>query len=937
MLDLSAFEIEESTRTVSPADLGEVTLTSYLAVHGRPKEHDQPLPVQFGVSEAAAHAFGILAMPNPDALGQNLNPLAEQPFQELLLGERGRQFLSQTEAVDTPEFEWAAEPTRLDTREVELMGTATTAESYHSIATDGDDSRTILAILARVENEGDVVLVGEFLWRATPAEPLEERQECTDERCQLSGDTLERIGEQFNTGTPHVTTCPEWTNDPGAPISACSGVSEVPDTGPVAKMGITDVRVVQYVEDTQVVGTGSPVRVFHEEPDPDLVRGDNSAVVFEFDTLEHLDEMGTPLELVVFSGNPGSGSRYEREGTISFSQYELRRIKNGADTVAVLHDISAFAQLSDTSTRSSGNPVFDLENGDVRVAPAVDSKDTSDAWATLNVPSDSIRDVKPLKVGVIALRDDPTNPLKPRVNLAPGDRYGTANGTVRDRMRSFRSLIEYLQRAYPGDVVGYLHTDSHFPGRADEGNIRGEMGKVQNTLDNIATGGAFSGPSFPSGGTLDLDGRDRSTIVNDIKQHGFDITVAIVPAVAAQNPNAGSYFAYHGEPDWSGVAFGPGQAVVVNGASSGGTDTAISSVGAQEVGHFFQDDYLGPTYQNQPDHPMAQRRDPPDPLHKMVNGLPLDKDHARDQNSSHDGVSDDDPDEPGVLSVGYDLADGFETLQHYENPDGNFEAQDPGETHSCGQDTGCQTVPRDTVGRVPSYMSYTGRDDRVWTDARVHQQLIESGASGWDTGLFGSGDATYMLSASGSVDDDGGVQYDSVTAFEGYRRYVNDESNPVTVTLEDPNGEALVSAQVPVSVPPTHGTGEQSGGRGPDTLLPFEPDGVRVRTEYDGQTTTMNPIVRSVRDAVRRVPEQGFSSGLEPGRASVDEALSDVAAAMDRGEYDRAATLMDEQVRTRIRENVREYDAALDQRTPAAMDDLVDRMVERLDAAGGSG
>jgi hypothetical protein len=39
--------------------------------------------------------------------------------------------------------------------------------------------------------------------------------------------------------------------------------------------------------------------------------------------------------------------------------------------------------------------------------------------------------------------------------------------------------------------------------------------------------------------------------------------------------------------------------------------------------------------------------------------------------------------------------------------------------------------------------------------------------------------------------------------------------------------------------------------------------------------------------------------------------------------------------RTRSQETVRKYDTALEQRTPAALTDLVDEMVERLEAAGG--
>jgi len=925
---LTDSRVEELTRTVSPADIGEISLTSYLAVHGRTKAHDQQIPAQFDVPEGGAHSLGILAMPAPGALGQDLNPLAEQPLGELLTGDRGRRFLSQSDAVETPEFEWTSGPTQVGTTEVEFLRSAASTESYVGVATEGEDSRTVLATMARVENEGDVVLVGELLWRQTPLEPLDKQEDCADDLCQLSESALGDVLGRFEAGAPYVSSCPELARQTGGNIDQLCSSSGVPDTGPRPKFSITNARLVQHVENTQVQGTGSPPQVFHEEPDPDLVRGENTAVLFEFDTLENLDQMVSPLQLVVFSGNSGSGGQYEREGVLELSDTQLKRIKGGADTAAVLHDVSTDDSIS------TENPVFDLETGDVKIRPALDPLvDTAGASATITTPSDDIRDVEPLKIGFIPVRDTPTSPASPFSNLSPGDRYGTATGTPRAPLRSFESATEYLQRAYPGDVVAYLHTVQPFPGRADEDDaIRDEMAKVKTRLNNIATGTLFQQSNFPNGGTLRLDGRNRSRMVQEIRNSGFDATVAIVPAVASNNPNSGGYFPYHNKSGWVGVAFGPGQAVVVNGASQAGIDRNISFTTAQEVGHFFQDDYLGPTYPNKADHPMAQRRDPSDPFHKTVDGLPLDKDHARDQDSQHD--RDDRTDDPGVVSDAYDLEDGFANVQHYQNPGGNFSPQGPGDQFSCGDDDGCQTISSDSINGVPSYMSYTGSEARAWTDARVHQQLIDTGTgSRWDAGLFGDASATYVLTARGSVDESGGVQYDSVTALQGVDRHVDGEDNPVEVALENPSGETLASARVPVSSAPTHAHSDTEVQPAPTFLLPFEPGTVRVRTTYDGQTTSMNPIVRSVRDAVSRVPPRGFAGSLEAGRATVDEALDEIAALMQEQAYADAAVVMDGDVRKRIDEAVVEYDAALDQRTPEAFSALIERMTERLRAA----
>lgn len=937
LFGLSAFQMEEQTRTVSPADIGEVSLTSYLAIHGHPTEHEQSIPMRFGVSEPGAHAIGILAMPAPSALGQEFNPLAEKPLGEVLTSERGRQFIDRTEAVDTPAFEWTRGPSRVGTRDVEFMGSTATAETHHGVAAGETDSKTVLATLTRVEHEGDVVLVGELLWRRTPSKPLDSEGDCTDRLCQIRKEALEAIANRFTQGGPYISSCPGLATQVGADISTvCSGTG-VPTVGPHPKFAVKNARVVQHVENTDVEGTGSPQRVFHEESDPDLVKGENSAVVFEFDTLEHLGEMygPQPLEIDIYSGDTSSNAMYEHEGTVEIGQSDLKKIKNqGHDTVAVLHRVSTDGK--------SGNdlPVFDLETGNVKLSPNTSAHPgykTTGVSKTISVSSKRIRDLEPLKVGFIPVRDTPTaESIFKTSSKNPGDRYGNNNGMPRDPLRTFESETEYLQRVYPGDVVTYLHQNEPFPGTADSNDaIRNEMSRVKEMLNNVATGGTFQQSNFPSGGTLRLDGTNRSKMVNAITNNGFDATVAIVPGVAVNNSGVGNYYDFHGKSGWTGVAFGPGQAVSTVGVNpSSGNDQGVSSTVAQEIGHFFQDDYLQPTYRNQPDHPMAQRRDPSELVHKTVNGKPLDKSHARHKNSNNDGVSS--TDVPGVVSVAYDLEGGFANMQHYRNSAGNFTAHGPGATYDCGDKNGCQSNPTGTIEQVPSYMSYTGNDAEVWADARIHQQLIETGVGKrWDAGLAGSANANYMVAAKGSVSEDGGVEYGAVRALRGVERYVDGEDNPVEVTLVGPDGESLASARVPVEIHPTHGHAGETPPKAPSFLLPFEKRGVRVRTAYRGQTTSMNPIVRSVRDAVERVPERGFAGDSRGPREGILEALDEVDALMEQGGFAEAATVMDGRVRTRLNNAVVEYDATLTQRTPQALNSLVDSMVERLEAASG--
>ena len=112
--------------------------------------------------------------------------------------------------------------------------------------------------------------------------------------------------------------------------------------------------------------------------------------------------------------------------------------------------------------------------------------------------------------------------------------------------------------------------------------------------------------------------------------------------------------------------------------------------------------------------------------------------------------------------------------------------------------------------------------------------------------------------------------------------------------------------------------------------LPFHERGVRVRTTHESGETAMNPVDRCVRDAVRRVPEEGFDGPAADARAAVGAALDGVAAAMAEGRYGAAADAMGGPVRERARESVVGYEAALGEPTVETLLPLIDEMTDRL-------
>lgn len=229
-------------------------------------------------------------------------------------------------------------------------------------------------------------------------------------------------------------------------------------------------------------------------------------------------------------------------------------------------------------------------------------------------------------------------------------------------------------------------------------------------------------------------------------------------------------------------------------------------------------------------------------------------------------------------------------------------------------------------------MSYTPNDWKAWADARIHQQLIDSG---WTPpNSSGSGNSAYMLSASGVADEDGSIRYGDVVAAPGVDRYIDVDDGPVRVELLDAGGSVLERARVPLDFRGSHHLGTNVGTHVevPSFALPFDEAGVRVRTTHRGTDTVMNPVERSVRDAVDRVPERGFGGDPEAARGAIGDALDDVAAAMADGDYGGAADAMDGPVRERIRERVVAYESLLGEPTSGTLVPLVDEMVGRLRA-----
>lgn len=904
-----------------PAVDETVTITSHAVTYGTTAEsQDSGVPESpFQVTHRLDRNLGVLATPAVELGGIQNNPLATQPLGEIIAGDRGRALLRRIEAVDTSNFEWSQAPERIATRDTEVFGETATIQSYFGSIHEEDGADTLLLVHAtRAEREGDVVIVGNA--RTRSAAGVGACVDGSDSEFAFNPDCVDRTIGDFTSGLGWLDTCP-------GPLVAIEGTCQqfTVDEDPGRSwqdwpnIDIGDLRLVQKVEDTRVVG-GSYI-----EGTPDLVEPENTAPLFEFQNLSNLSNLSNIIEIKVTVYKDDGSVRGPFDFRISDSN--LTDIEGGSSEIAVFDD------MANDNDSQNDLPVFRLVGDDDAVEVEVAPNASTTFGDTARISNLSPTSVGPLKVGFMQIRDSGGGSSHP--NTAPGDNYGDANGWVRDYQRTVNTVIEYLQRTYPGPVIGYRHDrefywggmteDSDGDGDIDEEgdqSIRSDLRGVRKHLDTVA-----NRSRFPQGQVYRSDYHSQSTSESIISNNGFDATVAIVPNGVSSNPGGDSYFGHHGK-SWGGVYWGHSRAVAVTGGSPTGQGRWISVVGAQEVGHYFQ----SMNYEFPSGHPLAQRADGgSDTTLNNTNNTPIDLDHARHQNSDMldrdvDGDGNDEnfpPDAPGVASIAYDLEDGtFNNVQAYINPDGNFEvATGPGTWQS-------------SVGRLQSFMSYDNSYGQLWTDARIHQDMLDSDWT-WPN-QSGSTSAGAVLSAAGRVVDDGTIEYYDVAAYEGFPRYVDHEDAPVRVSLVDPNGEALETVRVPDRFEPSHAEdGERVGFA--DFLLPFPMEVAAVRTAYEGTVTEMNPIVRSVGDAVGRVPDRGFTDEPAARRDTIQAILDEVAARMAEKQYEAAAERMETDLLSEIDAGVRDdYSKAVNDPEREELLALVQDMITRLRTLAGT-
>lgn len=669
-----------------------------------------------------------------------------------------------------------------------------------------------------------------------------------------------------------------------------------PSSFPSVSLSLSDARLVQTVSDTRVVERDQPYVV----DEPDLV----------------LDEYVAPL----FSANgprPPARVYFEITGGAE-DRFEM----NGADVTVTANgnpnDLGDIASTLDDYRRTDGPPdpptPFRIRRntGAVTVDAETPCGQTLDSTT---IPRGSggysVADPGTMRVGFVACR-------------APNFLGLPAYGSTSTYDETVDMAVQYLRRTFPGSIYAYRH-DRPITGQVAVGSaglplnnvpFLKDAGNAQNTLERLASAVRTS----PRNGRLFAPGGSRSDASTAIRNNGFNAWMLIVPD---------GYYDYHGldavgkapfvPKDGSRTPYNWYAATALETGARNSQQAGVMTV-AHELGHFFGGMSLYRVGPN--DRPLAQRDDRGG--NDTIDGESVDYSHARNPNSDHDG--DGNTDTPGIESLGFDFTGGtFRHVQNFSiNPVYGGTVTNPGMEISPPN-----LPPRGDPNGIESLMSYRDRRS-LWTDAHLHQWLIDadwSQATVDEVTFTARGRPDRESSAEGSVP----LQFDSV-------RLADHGSTPegtdgtVRVTMRSPSDEVLASRHVPDTVVVSESNDEVSFVT---ARLPFPDRAVEFRAERRGAVTTLNAVVRPIRDAIGRIPDRGFRKEPEESRAVIAERLTSVESLMEEAAYGSAA----EELLTLgevLREVVREpYEANADQPQRGEVEGLVERMYQRLEGIAG--
>lgn len=364
----------------------------------------------------------------------------------------------------------------------------------------------------------------------------------------------------------------------------------------------------------------------------------------------------------------------------------------------------------------------------------------------------------------------------------------------------------------------------------------------------------------------------RAAILREHPDVDFDVTVAFVPE---------DYLTFHNKSgNILGIHYGNvrASAVVRGDLRVDRSEDSFKSTGAHEVGHHF----LGEAY---PDN-LAMRRD----RDNDGNVDEIDNAHARTPSAL---------DRPVLESTGFDLTGRYELVG-----------------------TG-----------LDSFMSYSGFLP-TWADTHAYQTMLDDELEPHSSA---AGPTQRVVEGLGSLESDGSATFPRVLKFDDRTPIPSVQGGTVTLSVLDASGAVLDERTVDDHIEVLTQAADPANSRYTVEdlfafVLPFPEDAAEMHVEHDGTVTRLNPIERSLRDAIEFLPDRAFKRSPDDRRAALNDKLDSLDEMMAKDNYHPATKKLKKDIRDKLVKWLKDdYETSSLQPTKQELLELVDEMVAQLE------
>ena len=742
--DGSQDEYTFTNRRTIDDEIAEATITNRLARY---------VPDGSGEDRSLERAdklsVGVVATPNAQMLGEELNPYIYRSPEELLQSDRGKELVGRLGGPS--DFEWTTGVEKYGERsQVELLGESVPLETFAGVVEGRDGHEIVVVYLARATN-GD----GAVIASAYKGVPVSE---------DFEGPVV-RDGPDFPGYDPAGKYVPPADVDPNYVTQRDLEAGRAPDEEPreesLQELGalargedygyfqneiegtqynllidaIPDIELGPPLEDILVCPTPSVnptslrlVQTFDDSGIEDgfnlsnipPVHGDYTSALFSLE-VDGEDPDCLPEKLVGKVGRMAEGGwgahfainsfTFDKEDQLAYLDPSLDPDKE-ADHRKVW---SEYAREND-----SWFPVWVFHEDTTEVEVTIETPVGSELGKAsmergLDWPTEpeqfGVLSVQPLKVGFIRVRD--------RDDI---DRYGWESSGI--EALAYRDMVEtavdYIRANFPGGVVAYRADNLLLLGGSD---MPDDHSDARDGLRSILTGN-HGVEQYEDHDWWDLGAILYSHHFSDWVEagqeiadaNGVDVVVMVVPSTDPNNDDAhpecddgsssrpyGGYYHYHRGTECpgdhgagtGGLAYRDAERRAVSVLSSAGDEwyhrskLRAAETTAHEIAHYFDIHKYGVLPGN--DYPFAMRVDDGD---ESLNGQDVDFQHAHRD----------------IEQYGFDLRGGTFRTVHRPDTDGTDLVQSAHDFRS--------------VERYPSFMTYTG--DRSWVDSLIYASLARS-------------------------------------------------------------------------------------------------------------------------------------------------------------------------------------------------------------------